>query len=87
MLLCLVVAAALLVGVYANRNPNGIQFGAPWPAASEMFAAVTAATLAFSVWAQRRESSLALFALGCGLALIALLMLGFVALGLSIKET
>ena len=86
LLLCFVAGVAVAVGVYAIRNPNGIEFGAPWPVVSEMFAVVAAATLGFSVRAQRSESNRALFALGCGAAFVALLMLGLVALVLSFNQ-
>ena len=85
-LLCLVVAAAAAVGVYAIRNPNGIQFGATWPVMAEMFAAVAAVTLGVSVWAQRSRSNRALFALACAAAIVALLMLGLVAFVLSFHQ-
>jgi hypothetical protein len=86
LLLCFVAGVAVTVGAYAIRNPNGIEFGAPWPVASEMFAVVAAATLGLSVRAQRSQSNRPLFALGCGTAIVALLMLGFVAFVLSFNR-
>ncbi len=85
LLLCLVAGVAVAVGVYAIRNPNGIEFGA-WPFVSEMVAVAAAAILGLSVRAQRIESNRALFALGCGAALVALLLLGLVALVLSFNQ-
>jgi hypothetical protein len=86
LLLCLVAGVAVAVGVYGFRNPNGIEFGAPWPVVSETFAVVAAATLGLSVRAQRSQSNRALFALGCGTAIVALLMLGLVAFVLSFNQ-
>jgi hypothetical protein len=86
LLLCFVAGVAVGVGVYAIRNPNGIEFGAPWPVVSEMFAVAAAATLGLSVRVQRRQSNRALFALGCGGAIVALLMLGLVAFALSFNQ-
>jgi hypothetical protein len=51
-----------------------------------MFAVAAAATLGLSVRVQRRQSNRALFALGCGGAIVALLMLGLVAFALSINQ-
>lgn len=42
MLFCLVVGVALAVGVYAIRDPNGMNLGLPWPAVSELIAAAAA---------------------------------------------
>ena len=85
LLLCFVAGVAVAVGVYAIRNPNGIEF-APWPVVSEMFALAAAATLGLSVRVQRPESNRALFALGCGGAIVALLMLGLVTFALSFNQ-
>ncbi len=87
LLLCFVAGVAVAVGIYAIRNPKGVEFGAPWPVASEMFAVAAAATLGLSVRAQRSQSHRALFALGCAGAIVALLMLGFVAFALSFNQT
>jgi riboflavin transporter FmnP len=86
LLLGIVAGVAMAVGVYAIRNPNGIEFGAPWPVASEVFALVAVATLGLSVRAQRSQSNRALFAFGCGAAIVALLMLGLVAFVLSFNQ-
>jgi hypothetical protein len=86
LLLCFVAGVAVGVGVYAIRNPNGIEFGTPWPVVSEMLAVVAATTLGMSVQAQRTQSNRALFALGCGAAIVALLMLGLVAFVLSFNQ-
>jgi hypothetical protein len=86
LLFCLVVGVAVAVGVYAIRNPNGIEFGSPLPAVSEMFAVVAAITLGLSVRAHRRQSNRTLFALGCGEAIVALLLLGLVAFVLSFNQ-
>jgi hypothetical protein len=86
LLLCVVAGVAVAVGVYAIRNPNGIESGAPWPAASEVFAIVAVATLVLSVRVQRSQSNRTLFAFGCGAAIVALLMLGFVAFVLSFNQ-
>jgi NO-binding membrane sensor protein with MHYT domain len=86
LLLGLVVTAAVVVGVYALRNPNGIQFGAPWPLAAELVAAVVAAALTLGLLAQRRRTRPGLFAFEVGAALVALLMLGAVAFALSFNQ-
>jgi len=75
LLLCLVVGVAAAVGVYAIRNPNGIEFG-PWPVASEVVAVVAALTLGAAVRAQRRSTQPSLTAFGFGSAIVALLLLG-----------
>jgi NO-binding membrane sensor protein with MHYT domain len=85
LLLCVVVGVAAAVGVYALRNPNGIEFG-PWPMASEVAAVVAALTLGLEVRAQRRQSRRTLAAVGFGAAMVALLMLGMVALVLSFNQ-
>jgi NO-binding membrane sensor protein with MHYT domain len=86
LLLGLVVAGAVVVGVYALRNPNHAQFGAPWPLASELVAAVVAASLALAVQAQRRRARAGLFALEAGAAVVALVLLGAVAFVLSFNQ-
>ena len=86
LLLWLVAGVAVSVGAYAIRNPNGIEFGAPWPAVSEMFAVAATATLGLSVRTQRSQSNRALFGLGCGAVIVALVMLGFVAFALSFNQ-
>jgi len=76
----------VIVGVYALRNPNHIQFGAPWPAVSELVAAAVAASLAFGVHEQRRHRRIDLFAFGAAAAAVVLLMLGAVAFVLSFNQ-
>jgi hypothetical protein len=83
---CAVVAAGVVVGAYAIVNPNGIQFGAPWPVVSEIVAAVAAIILGFGIGTQRRGADRAVLALGIAVATIALVMLGFVALALSFNQ-
>jgi hypothetical protein len=61
LLLSLVVGVAVIVGVCALRNPNHIEFGAPWPVVSELVAAGVAASLALGVRKQRRRMHLWLF--------------------------
>jgi hypothetical protein len=85
LLLCTVVGVAVAVGVYAIRNPNGIDFG-PWPMASEVVAAVAALTLGRGVRGQRHQASRALAAFGFGAAMVPLLMLGMVAFALSFNQ-
>lgn len=85
LLLCMVVGVAVAVGVYAIRNPNGIDFG-PWPMASEVVAVVAALTLGLGVRGQRHQANRALAAFGFGAAIVALLMLGLVALVLSFNQ-
>jgi NO-binding membrane sensor protein with MHYT domain len=86
LLLSLVLSVAVIIGVYALRNPNHIEFGAPWPVVSELVAAGVAASLALGVRTQRRRMRLWLFAFDAGAALVALLMLGAVAFGLSFNQ-
>jgi NO-binding membrane sensor protein with MHYT domain len=86
LLLCLVAVVAVAVGVYAIRNPNRIEYPTSWTVVSEMVAIVAGATLGLSVRRQRTQSNRALFALGCGAAIVALLMLGLVALLLSFNQ-
>jgi hypothetical protein len=86
LLLGLVVAAGVLVGVYALRDPNNVQFGAPWPLAAELVAAVVAGSLAVGVHEQRRRTRPGLFAFEIVAALVALLMLGAVAFALSFNQ-
>ena len=83
---CAVVAAGAIVGAYAIVNPNAIQFGAPWPVASEILAAVAAIILGLGIGAQRRGAGRAVLALGIAVATIALVMLGFVAFALSFNQ-
>jgi hypothetical protein len=85
-LLAVVITAAVAVGVYAVRDPNGIQFGAPWPLVSEVVAAAVAVGLALSVQAQRRRMRPGLFAFEVGAALLALVILGAVAFVLSFNQ-
>jgi hypothetical protein len=85
LLLCMVVAVAVAVAVYAIRNPNGIDFG-PWPTASEVVAVVAALTLGLGVRGQRHQAKRALAALGFDAAMVALVMLGTVALVLSFNQ-
>jgi hypothetical protein len=85
LLLCMVVGVAVAVGVYAIRNPNGIDFG-PWPMASEVVAMVAALTLGLGVRGQRHQANGALAAFGLGAAMVASLMLGLVALVLSFNQ-
>lgn len=82
----LVVTAAVAVAADAVRNPNHIQFGAPWPVAAELVAVVVAASLALGASAQRRQRRVGLFALEVGAALVALLLLGGVAFVLSFNQ-
>ena len=86
LLLGLVVVVAVVVGAYALRNPNHIEFGVPWPAVSELVAAAVAASLAFGVREQRRHMRIDLFAFGAAAAIVALLMLGAVAFVLSFNR-
>jgi NO-binding membrane sensor protein with MHYT domain len=86
LLLALVVAAAVAVGVDAVSDPNGIQFGAPWPLLSELVAVAVAACLALGVQAQQRRMRPGLFAFDVGAALVGLLMLGAVAFVLSFNQ-
>ena len=86
MLLGLVVSVAVIVGVYAIRNPNGIQFGAPLPALSELVAVGVAAALAVGVQSQRRRGRPALLVADAVAAAVALLLLGFVAFVLSFNQ-
>jgi hypothetical protein len=85
LLLCVVVAVAVAVGVYAIRNPNGIEFG-PWPIASEVVAVVAALALGLGARAQAHQPNQALAAFGFGAAMVALLMLGMVAFVLSFNQ-
>ncbi len=87
MLFCLVVGVALAVGVYAIRDPNGMNLGLPWPAVSELIAAAAAVLLGLGIRAQRREVRRALFVAGLGAGAVALMMLGTVALLLSFNQT
>ena len=84
-LLAAVAVAGILVGAYAVRNPNGIQFGA-WPPAAELVAVAAALALGHGIHAQRRRTSHALFAFDLGAALLALVLLGAVALVLSFNQ-
>jgi NO-binding membrane sensor protein with MHYT domain len=86
LLLSLVVGVAVIVGVYALRNPNHIEFSAPWQVVSELVAAGVAASLALGVRKQRRRMRLWLFAFDAGAALVALLMLGAIAFALSLNQ-
>lgn len=85
LLLCMIVAVGVAVGVYAIRNPNGIEFG-PWPVVSEVVAVVAAVTLGLGARAQRHQPNRALAAFGFGAALVALVMLGMVAFVLSFNQ-
>ncbi len=85
LLLCVVVGVAVAVGVYAIRNPNGIDFG-PWPMASEVVAVVAALTLGLGVREQGHQANRALAAFGFGAAMVALAMLGMVAFVLSFNQ-
>jgi NO-binding membrane sensor protein with MHYT domain len=86
LLLGLVVAAGVLVGVYALSDPKDVRFGAPWPLASELVAAVLAGTLALGIHEQRRRMRRDLFAFEIAAALVALVMLGAVAFALSFNQ-
>jgi NO-binding membrane sensor protein with MHYT domain len=86
LLLGLVVSVAFIVGVYAIRNPNRIQFGGPLPALSELVAGGVAVALAVGVRSQRRRGRPALFVADAGAAAVALLLLGFVAFVLSFNQ-
>ena len=86
LLLGLVAIAAVMVALYAIRNPNHIELGAPWPVASELVAAAVIASLAAGVREQRRRARFGLFAFGAGAALVALLMLAAVAFVLSFNQ-
>jgi NO-binding membrane sensor protein with MHYT domain len=86
LLLGLVVSAGVAVGGYALSNPNHTQFGAPWPLASELVAAVVAGSLALGIHEQRRRPRPRLFAFEIGAAIVALLMLGAVAFALSFNQ-
>ena len=77
-LLALVASAALVVGIYAIRNPNHIEF-APWPVVAELVAVDVIASLALGVQAQRRRTRRSLFAVEASAALVSLLMLAGVA--------
>jgi hypothetical protein len=76
---------AVAVDVYAIRNPNGIDFG-PWPMASEVVAVAAALTLGLGVSGQRHQANRALAAFGFGGAMVALLLLGMVAIVLSFNQ-
>lgn len=86
LLLGVVATAAVVVGVHALRDPNGIRFGAPWPLAAEMVAAVVAASLGLRLREQRRRTRAGLFAFEVGAAAVALLMLGAVAFALGFNQ-
>jgi hypothetical protein len=80
------IAVGVAVGAYAIANPNGIHLGAPWPVMSEITAALAALILGLGI-RTGRDGSPAVLALGIALACVALLMLAFVAFGLSFNET
>ena len=80
-----VIATALIVGVYIIRNPNGIRFEA-WPLMSETAAAAAAVLLGLSVRRQRQRRDRGFFALSAGMAALALLLLGAVAFVLSFNQ-
>ena len=84
--LVVVILGGVLVGAYAIRNPNGIGFGAPWPVAAEVAAAAAALALGHGMRAQRLRPSRGLFAFDVGAALVALALLGAVALALSFNQ-
>ena len=81
-----VIAAGVIVGVYAIANPNGINFGAPWPVGSEMIAAGAAIILGLGIRTRRRADQ-AMLGVGIAVALIALVLLALVAFVLSFNST
>ena len=85
-MLCAVVSAGVAVGVYAIVNPNAIRFGGPWPVASEIVAAAAAIILGFGIRSQRRGAGRAVVALGIAVAIIALVLLAYVAFALSFNQ-
>lgn len=84
MLFCLVVGVALAVGVYAIRDPNGMNLAGRLGADCGRCRAVL---LGLGIRAQRREARRALFVAGLGAGAVALMMLGTVALLLSFNQT
>lgn len=85
-LLGVLVVAAVGVGIGAVVNPNGIRFGAPWPVAAEVLAAIAGLVLASGISARRRSMANALFLTGALLAVTALLLLAGVAFTLSFNQ-
>ncbi len=72
--------------MYAIANPNGINFGAPWPVGSEMIAAGAAIVLGLGIRTRRRADQ-AMLGVGIAVALIALVLLALVAFVLSFNST
>ena len=87
MLFCLVVGVALAVGVYAIRDPNGMNLGCPGGRLGADCGRCRAVLLGLGIRAQRREARRALFVAGLGAGAVALMMLGTVALLLSFNQT
>ena len=82
----MLVLVAAGVGAYALANPNGIEFGAPWPAMAEALAAVAAVVLGGGMMAGRRGEGNGVRLVGVILAIAALLALTFVAFALSFNQ-
>ena len=76
---------AAAVGVYAVRNPNGIQMGGV-PAGSETVAALAAGVLVVGLATNRRRRDGGLLAAGMLLAGVAVALLGYVAFVLSFNQ-
>jgi hypothetical protein len=86
LLLAAVAACAVIVGVYAVRNPNHIEFGGGWTKLSEIVAAGAAIVLGLGVRTQRRRRNAPLFVAGLAAALVSLALLGLVAFVLSFNQ-
>jgi hypothetical protein len=82
----IVVAAAVATGVYWLVNPNHIDFAAPVPLVAELASLVAAAVLGAGAATQRARARPALFLVGLLLAVIAVVLLGIVAVTLSYTE-
>jgi hypothetical protein len=82
-----VIMAGVFVGAYAIVNPNGIQFGAPWPVVSEVVAAIGATILGYSIRTYRRGGERPVLVVGIAVATIALILLGSVAFALMLNQT
>lgn len=85
LLMCLVIGVAVVVGLYAMGNPNGVRFSAPWPVLAEVLAAAAVITLGFVGHARPGRGGWALFAAGVVLAILAVAALGWVGFALSVN--
>jgi hypothetical protein len=86
LVLVLLALTAVGVGAYAVANPNGVQFGAPWPVGAEALAVIAGVVVAGGLGARRRDRGTAQLVAGWGLAVAALVLLTLLAVALSFSQ-